>query len=137
MKRMAFVIAIAMAFLCSCEEMTRQERAVYEKFIVDSERERVPFRLQKYRNLGIDVVSITVDTVSMKYESNFITKPYWGYISTTWTVKEVSGNNYDLFPETTLDRKTVLVEIYNIKKGEGCNCFLSYETKWPETNPFK
>ena len=136
MKRMVFVIAIAMVSLCSCGEMIRQERAVYEKFIVDSEREKVPFWVQKYRNIGVDVVSITVDTVSMMYEPNRY-KPYWGYINTTWTVRENSGDNYDLFPETILDRKTVLVEIYDIKNGEGCGRFLCYTAKWPEVNPFE
>lgn len=133
---LAFIVA-ALSFT-SCEEFIIEHRSDFENSVLSLERSKLPFIVEKYKDEGIAVKSITIDTVVMSYETDGNLIPSWGYFKTTWEFplsdfgeKYIFSDEYDNFYSTY--KKEILVEIVDLKSENG-HC--QYKPRWP-SDPLK
>lgn len=126
MRKIITIVAFMALFMCSCEEYIAEQKRQIERQVMSIERDKVPFMLQKYKNMGINVNDIYLDTVVMNYEST----PYWGYLKTVWTIDNSSDD--DLLFESNFEKRSVFIEL---EINEDNN--LMHKAYWPETNPFE
>lgn len=140
MRKIFILLAFIFATLTftSCEEFIIEHRSDFENSVLSLERSKLPFIVEKYKDEGIAVKSITIDTVVMSYETDGNIIPSWGYFKTTWEFplsdfgeKYIFSDEYDNFYSTY--KKEILVEIVDLKSENG---HYQYKTRWP-SDPLK
>lgn len=133
-----FAFVFSAFVLTSCEDFIKDERKTFETRVITLERSKLPFIVERYKDSGIVVKSIDIDTLVMTYEAPGNTIPTWGYFKTTWFFPNVYESDYYSFLRDDDDfygteTKEILVEITDISSSGGhCN----YRAKWP-TDPLK
>lgn len=134
MKKLLFVITMLfLVMLTSCDEVIMEARAEWETTALNVERDKIPFKINDYKLNGIEVESITIDTIVTTYHKETDVIPCWGYLKTTWTLKKFLGEDgYNFLYDDEIEKREILIELENCGYDGG---HPSYTAKWP-INPY-